>query len=52
MSLRVNVNGGTNAGVKRPLGDPKGDWRCECGALNAGYHARCMESGCNKRRPR
>lgn len=50
MSLVVKVNGGTGAGSKRPLGEPKGDWRCECGSFNAGYHARCMTPGCNRPR--
>lgn len=50
--VSVRVKDGTNAGVKRPLGEPKGDWRCECGALNAGYHVRCMHDGCNAKRPK
>lgn len=49
----VKVKDGTGAGRKRPLGEPKGDWRClGCGSFNAGFHARCMEPGCNKPRPR
>lgn len=48
--LRVKVANGTEAGRKRPLGEPKRDWRCACGAFNAGYHTRCMSDGCNRRR--
>lgn len=48
--LGVRVQDGTGAGRKRPLRDPKPDWRCVCGHANRGYHVRCMRVGCNRRR--
>lgn len=50
--IRVNVAGGTNAGRKRPLRPPPTAWTCRCGAVNRGYHARCLTAGCNTQRPK
>lgn len=48
--LGVTVQGGTGAGVKRPLGEPRGDWRCpSCSSHNPGYRGWCGE--CDERRP-
>lgn len=52
MGLRVNVQGGTGAGSRRPLGPAPKAWRCDCGHDNKGTHARCMRRGCNRPRPK
>lgn len=50
--VAIRVKGGTGAGIRQPLKDPRGPWRCdECSATNKGYHARCMTAGCNRKRP-
>lgn len=48
--LQVNVAGGTNAGRKRPLADPRTPWYCPARHLNPGYATRCLTDGCNEKR--
>lgn len=49
--LRVNVAGGTNAGNKKPLEQPKPEWECvACSAINPGYATRCLTPRCNEKR--
>ncbi len=50
--MLVNVAGGTGAGKRRPLQAPPAGWRCGCGHANKGFHARCMQAGCNQKRPK
>lgn len=48
MTLHVSVQGGTDAGTKRPFeGKPKG-WECAC-RKNAGHLKRCPD--CKQERP-
>lgn len=46
-----HVQGGTNAGCKRPLAAPHKDWACSQGHPNRGYAIRCLTSGCREKRP-
>jgi hypothetical protein len=47
-----HVSGGTNAGCKRPLAEPRKDWDCPHGHRNRGYAIRCLTSGCGEKRPK
>lgn len=54
--ISVHVQGGTNAGRRRPLAEKPNAWRCGCpvsryviGKLNPGYLAACPD--CKERRP-
>lgn len=50
--MRVNVQGGTNAGWRQPLGPkPTKPWTCECGRVNQPFVIRCLNMGCNRERP-
>lgn len=50
--MRINVAGGTGAGVKRPLLPGRRDpWQCKCGRINQGFVVRCLNTGCNRQRP-
>lgn len=52
MSVYVKVAGGTNAGCRRPLAEPrKAKWRCDGGHENPPYATRCLTRGCHDRRP-
>lgn len=48
--MYVNVDGGTNAGRRRPLRMAATDWKCpSCKAQNKYYWLKCPN--CNHRRP-
>jgi hypothetical protein len=51
--IRVNVERGTNAGVKLPLREPVRDpWTCQkCERVNQGFIVRCLGPNCNEPRP-
>jgi hypothetical protein len=49
------VQGGTNAGWKKPLVGRRDPWQCpntECGRINQGFIVRCLGPGCNEARPK
>lgn len=50
--MLAKVEGGTGARCKQPLREPAKDWRCQQGHTNRGYATRCLERGCNERRPK
>lgn len=43
--LAVKVEGGTNAGTKRPLKQPAPAWTCDAAHQNPGYATRCLHCG-------
>jgi hypothetical protein len=52
--MRVNVQGGTNAGNRPPLlPGRKHQWQCGgCGRINQRFVVRCLGPGCNQDRPK
>lgn len=51
--MLARVQGGTEAGRKRPLREPaRGTWLCRRAHLNPSYATRCLTESCNERRQR
>lgn len=53
MSFGIKVDGGSGAGIRRPLREPAAQWHCSgCGGTNKGSWTRCFTKGCNAQRDR